>query len=54
MTLSELLAGHKIVLAKAQVVQLERLAQELLRWNQRHNLTAITAIDQVYEKHLIP
>ena len=32
---------------------LERLVDELLRWNQRRNLTAITDRDQVTEKHLV-
>lgn len=37
---------------ESQLVQFERLVEELLRWNQRRNLTAITARDEVIEKHL--
>jgi 16S rRNA (guanine527-N7)-methyltransferase len=32
---------------------LERLVDELLRWNPRRNLTAITDRDEVVEKHLV-
>jgi 16S rRNA (guanine527-N7)-methyltransferase len=34
------------------VASFERLATELLRWNQRRNLTAITDPEEVFEKHL--
>lgn len=36
-----------------KVLLLERLVDELLRWNPRRNLTAITERDQVLEKHLV-
>lgn len=38
--------------AAPQIAQLELLVDELLRWNQRRNLTAITARAEIYEKHL--
>lgn len=34
------------------VASFDRLVSELLRWNQRRNLTAITDPDEVLEKHL--
>lgn len=53
MTLTELLARQRIALSDDQVARLVWLAEELLRWNRRHNLTAITGRDAVYEKHLV-
>lgn len=35
------------------VVRLEKLADELLRWNRRRNLTAITERDEILEKHVL-
>jgi 16S rRNA (guanine527-N7)-methyltransferase len=34
-------------------LQLERLVEELQRWNRRRNLTAITERDEILEKHLL-
>lgn len=42
-----------VSLSAAQVQQLSRLAEELLRWNQKVNLTAITEDGEVAEKHMI-
>lgn len=42
-----------IALEAAAADRLLELASELLRWNARVNLTAITALDEVVEKHLI-
>ena len=39
--------------APEAVVRLERLADELQRWNRRRNLTAITGRDEILEKHLL-
>lgn len=46
-------AGLGVTLDDAAVFGLERLAEELLRWNARVNLTAITDPDAVLEKHLL-
>jgi 16S rRNA (guanine527-N7)-methyltransferase len=35
------------------IVPLERLVDELLRWNRRRNLTAIIKRDEILEKHLV-
>jgi 16S rRNA (guanine527-N7)-methyltransferase len=40
-------------LSSAQSEQLERFARLLLRWNQTHNLTAITRDDDVLSHHLL-
>lgn len=40
-------------LAPEAVARLERLADELLRWNRRRNLTAITGREEILEKHLL-
>jgi 16S rRNA (guanine527-N7)-methyltransferase len=51
-----LVAGGAAVgvrLSAAQVEALLRFAEELLRWNAKVNLTAITDIAEVVEKHLI-
>lgn len=53
MVLSELLNRAGMTIAPEAVPLLERLASELLRWNRRSNLTAITAYDEVLEKHLV-
>ena len=39
--------------APGALVKLERLADELQRWNRRRNLTAITGRDEILEKHLL-
>jgi len=51
--LADLLAPFGIVLPDPALEQLEWLGRELLRWNRTHNLTAITAPDEVREKHLV-
>lgn len=51
--LVRLLAGQGIELAEGQVAQLIWLAQELVRWNRRRNLTAISELDEVFEKHIV-
>jgi len=50
--LTDLLATLGITLPAGAIEQLEWLGRELLRWNRTHNLTAITAADEVREKHL--
>jgi 16S rRNA (guanine527-N7)-methyltransferase len=51
--LAALLAMQKIELSDGQVAQLVWLVQELLRWNRSRNLTAITQLDEILEKHII-
>lgn len=51
--LVDLAASVGVDLAPGEIEHLEWLADELLRWNRTHNLTAITAPFEVYEKHLI-
>lgn len=50
--LASLLETMGLTLQEAAMAQLDWLAGELLRWNRSHNLTAITAPDEVREKHL--
>ncbi|MDH3998849.1 MAG: 16S rRNA (guanine(527)-N(7))-methyltransferase RsmG, partial [Desulfuromonadales bacterium] len=52
MNLSVLLQPLAVEISAESLSQLERLTDELLRWNQRHNLTAITERVEVLEKHL--
>jgi 16S rRNA (guanine527-N7)-methyltransferase len=47
------LAELGLEIAPAAVVQLEKLADELQRWNLRRNLTAITERDEILEKHVL-
>jgi 16S rRNA (guanine527-N7)-methyltransferase len=42
-----------VPLADTQLVQLERLVAELLRWNKAYNLTAITDPDEILTHHLL-
>lgn len=51
--LADLLASLGIALEASVLERLEWLGSELLRWNRTHNLTAITAPDEVREKHLV-
>lgn len=51
-SLAELLFPSAGALDPEVLQRLEWLAAELLRWNRTHNLTAITARSEVYEKHL--
>lgn len=46
-----LLQGHGIELSDEQLTQFERYYEELVSWNEKMNLTGITARDQVYIKH---
>jgi len=51
--LPDLLRRQKLMVSADQVSQLNWLGEELLRWNRSRNLTAITAWDEVVEKHLV-
>jgi len=53
MVLSELLCGLNLKISSKEALLLEQLVDELLRWNPRRNLTAITDRDEVLEKHLV-
>lgn len=45
------LAGSGITLSDQQMSQFDRYFTLLVEWNEKINLTAITAKDEVYEKH---
>lgn len=51
--LLELLDKLGLQVSEDAIAGLERLVDELLRWNPRRNLTAITDRDAVLEKHLV-
>lgn len=51
--LQEMLVPLGLVVADDQLIMLERLVDELLLWNSRRNLTAITEREDVLEKHLV-
>jgi 16S rRNA (guanine527-N7)-methyltransferase len=53
MTLLEMLFDLDLQVTPEAAALLERLADELLRWNRSRNLTAITARAEVMEKHLV-
>jgi len=53
MTLPEMLSVLDLDVAPEAVLRLERLVDELLRWNARRNLTAIKDRSEVLEKHLV-
>jgi 16S rRNA (guanine527-N7)-methyltransferase len=53
MTLPEMLISLDLDVAPEAVLRLEMLVDELLRWNARRNLTAITDRCEVLEKHLV-
>lgn len=42
-----------IQLNNTQIKQFEDYAQMLIEWNQKMNLTAITDLDEIYEKHFL-
>ena len=42
-----------IVLNDQQQQQFDEYAQMLVEWNKKMNLTAITEIDEIYEKHFL-
>lgn len=48
-----ILEKHGIVLSNRQIEQFEVYAQMLVEWNQKMNLTAITDLDEIYEKHFL-
>ena len=52
MTLPELLNGLDLAVDPKTIPLLERLIDELLRWNRSRNLTAISNRDEALEKHL--
>ena len=45
------LSEHGIQLTDKQLHQFQQYAQMLVEWNQKMNLTNITALDEIYEKH---
>ena len=51
--LADLLRKLDLNVTPAAIPLLERVVDELLRWNPRRNLTAITDRDEVLEKHLV-
>jgi len=51
--LVDLLRKLDLNVSSAAIPLLERMVDELLRWNPRRNLTAITDRDEVLEKHLV-
>lgn len=53
MELSEQLTALGVPVDTPTLVSLERLVKELLRWNARRNLTAITESAEIVEKHLV-
>ncbi|MFK7692284.1 16S rRNA (guanine(527)-N(7))-methyltransferase RsmG [Paenibacillus sp. HJGM_3] len=50
-TFTELLASWQLSLSERQWSQFERYYQELVAWNEKMNLTAITDREQVFVKH---
>jgi len=53
LALTELLRTLDLKITPQDILLLERLVDELLRWNRRRNLTAITDRNEVLEKHLV-
>jgi len=53
MGLLEALDDLGLDVAPEAILHLERLVDELLRWNRRRNLTAIIERDEILEKHLV-
>ncbi len=47
----EKLAQEGIVLSECQIQQFADYARLLVEWNEKMNLTAITALEEIYEKH---
>lgn len=52
-TFTKKLAQHSIILSEKQLKQFELYAKMLVEWNEKMNLTAITQIDEIYEKHFL-
>lgn len=50
--LQALLAGEGVALTAQSLTQLDQLCEELVSWNERVNLTAITAPDEMLVKHI--
>lgn len=51
--LEHVLKEHGILLDERQKQQFQDYADMLVEWNQKMNLTAITDIDEIYEKHFL-
>lgn len=47
----EKLSQEGIVLSEQQIQQFSDYARLLVEWNEKMNLTAITALEEIYEKH---
>ena len=47
----EKLSQEGIVLSDVQIQQFADYARLLVEWNEKMNLTAITALEEIYEKH---
>jgi len=45
------LAADNIFLSEIQIDQFHRYAESLLEWNKKINLTALTSLSDIYEKH---
>lgn len=52
-TFYETLRCHGIELSDKQKQQFDVYAKMLVEWNEKMNLTAITQIDEIYEKHFL-
>lgn len=52
-TFYETLRCHGIELSDKQKQQFDVYAKMLVKWNEKMNLTAITQIDEIYEKHFL-
>lgn len=52
-TFYETLRCHGIELNDKQKQQFDVYAKMLVEWNEKMNLTAITQIDEIYEKHFL-
>lgn len=50
---TEVLKGHGIILSELQIKQFQDYAEMLVEWNEKMNLTAITDMDEIYEKHFL-
>lgn len=52
-TFIQILKDHGQQPSDVQMAQFDRYVKELTEWNQKMNLTAITAEAEVYEKHFL-
>ena len=50
---NQILKENGVVLSAKQEEQFETYAKMLVEWNEKMNLTAITDIDEIYEKHFL-